>query len=140
VLGNINRQKGSALLAEVAQLLVSGAADMDLVVIGDTDPACPAGPHVKVHGEYALQELELLTRRYKVSAWLIPSVWPETFSYTTHEAIATGLPVFCLDLGAQAEAVRRAGAQGHVIACHANPTDQAKAVLQALRKVLTGAA
>jgi O-antigen biosynthesis protein len=139
VLGNINRQKGSALLAEVAQLLVTGRNDMDLIVIGDTDPACPPGPHVKVHGEYTLEELDLLTRRYKVSAWLIPSVWPETFSYTTHEAIATGLPVFCLDLGAQAEAVRRIGAQGHVIACRPDQTDQAQAVLLALRKVLIAA-
>jgi O-antigen biosynthesis protein len=140
VLGNINRQKGSALLAKVAQLLITERSDLDLIVIGDTDPACPPGPHVKAHGEYTLEELDLLTRRYKVSAWLIPSVWPETFSYTTHEAIATGLPVFCLDLGAQAEAVRRAGAQGHVIACCPDLTDQAQAVLSALRKVLVGTA
>ena len=41
-------------------------------------------------------------------------IWPETFSYTTHEAIATGLPVWSFDLGAQADAIRTT-ATGRVI-------------------------
>ena len=44
--------------------------------------------------------------KYGITDWLIPSIWPETFSYTTHEAIATGLPVWSFDLGAQADAIR----------------------------------
>ncbi|TMM49393.1 glycosyltransferase [Sulfitobacter sabulilitoris] len=140
VLGNLNRQKGSALIAEAGRLLNAGTGDLGLVIIGDTDPACPPAQGVKVHGEYRLQDLAILTRRYQISAWLIPSICPETFSYTTHEALATGLPVFCLDLGAQAEAVRAAvgkdGPQGHVIARHASLHDQAQAVLDRLRAVL----
>ena len=38
---------------------------------------------------------------------LIPSVWPETFSYTTEEAMTMGLPVACYDLGAPAERVKK---------------------------------
>ena len=56
---------------------------------------------------------ELVTR-YGISHWLIPSIWPETFSYTTHEALATGLPVLAFDIGAQGDAVR-AAATGHVV-------------------------
>jgi len=136
ILGNLNRQKGSALVAEMARQLSAGSTDLDLVVIGDTDPSCPPGPRVTVHGEYKPEDLALLARRYKVSGWLIPSIWPETFSYTTHEAVATGLPVFCLDLGAQADALRAAGAQGHVIKRSPALPDQAGAVLDQLRKVL----
>jgi glycosyltransferase involved in cell wall biosynthesis len=36
----------------------------------------------------------------------MPSVWPETYSFATREALATGLPVFAFDIGAQGEAVR----------------------------------
>lgn len=36
-------------------------------------------------------------------------------SFTTHEMLATGLPVMAFDLGAQGEAVRKA-ANGHVVA------------------------
>ncbi|MDZ4134957.1 MAG: glycosyltransferase, partial [Paracoccaceae bacterium] len=153
VLGNLNRQKGAAVVAEIARLLArdpgatnpklanlkSGTlkyGNLKLVVLGDTDPACPPGPGVTVHGAYRLEDLPLLTRRYNISAWLIASVWPETFSYTTHEALATGLPVFCLDLGAQAEALRKAAPQGHVITCPPDTAAQAQAVLAALRGVL----
>lgn len=139
VLGNLNRQKGSALLAEMAARR-DPARDPDLVVIGDTDPACPPGPGVRVHGEYRLADLPLLVRRYQITAWLIPSVWPETFSYATHEALATGLPVFCLDLGAQAEALRAAG-QGHrVVPFLPDPAAQAPLLLAALRAGTAAAA
>jgi glycosyltransferase involved in cell wall biosynthesis len=37
---------------------------------------------------------------------MIPSIWPETFSYTTSEAILLGYPVVCFDLGAPACRVR----------------------------------
>ena len=37
----------------------------------------------------------------------IPSIWPETFSYTTSEAMMMGLPVACFDMGAPAERVKK---------------------------------
>ena len=43
---------------------------------------------------------------YQVDIVLIPSIWPETFSYTTEEAIKMDLPVAVFDLGAPAERVR----------------------------------
>ena len=63
-----------------------------------------------------------LAARYGITDWLIPSIWPETFSYTTHEAIATGLPVWCFDLGGQADAVRQA-CKGGVIPIPAGMPD-----------------
>ena len=55
-------------------------------------------------------------RRHGITCWLIPSVWPETFSFTTHEALATGLPVWAFDLGAQgAAAARQPHGQGGVL-------------------------
>lgn len=36
----------------------------------------------------------------------IPSIWPETFSYTTSEAMMMGLPVACFDMCAPAERVK----------------------------------
>jgi hypothetical protein len=38
----------------------------------------------------------------------VPAVWPETYSFSTREALATGLPVIAFDIGAQGEAVGRA--------------------------------
>jgi GT2 family glycosyltransferase/glycosyltransferase involved in cell wall biosynthesis len=132
ILGNLNPQKGHALVSEMGRLLASGTRDLDLVLFGDIDPACMPPMGVTIHGPYVRADIPVLAHRYRISAWLIPSVYPETFSYTTHEALATGLPVFCLDLGAQAEAVRAAGPQGHVIARHEDQETQAQMMLDAL--------
>jgi len=133
VLGNLNLQKGAAVVAEMGRQLRVRASDIQLMVLGDVDPACPPLPGVGIHGPYRRGDFALLTQRYGITGWLIASVWPETFSFTTHESLATGLPVFCLDLGAQAEAVRAAGQQGHVIAYMPDDREQAQAVLSALR-------
>jgi GT2 family glycosyltransferase len=110
VLGNIGRQKGAALLGSLSRRLAqSGAAD--LVLIGNIDPNFPLAPQTTVHGTYARRDIPALVARYGIGCWLIPSIWPETFSYTTHECIATGLPVWSFDLGAQGDAVRAAAAR-----------------------------
>jgi glycosyltransferase involved in cell wall biosynthesis len=63
---------------------------------------------VPLHGAYVIEDIPMLAARYGVTHWLIPSVWPETFSYTVHECLATGLPTLAFDLGAQGDAVRAA--------------------------------
>jgi len=103
VLGNVGYQKGAAVLQAMARALPS---DWGLVVIGMVDPAYPLAAPAVVHGRYQLSDVTGLVARYGISHWVIPSIWPETFSFATHEALATGLPVYCFDLGAQADAVR----------------------------------
>ena len=111
VLGNIGRHKGAAVLQRLSRDLAR-SRKAGLVVIGEVDPAFPLAPPARIHGSYERRDLPGLVARYGISAWLIPSVWPETFSFTTHEVLATGMPVFAFDLGAQAEAVRAALAAG----------------------------
>lgn len=109
VLGNIGYPKGAAVLRDLSRELArTGAAR--IVVIGNIDPAFPLAPPSEVHGSYRIAEIPALVARYGISRWLIPSIWPETFSYATHEALATGLPVFAFDLGAQGDAVSAAAA------------------------------
>lgn len=108
--GNIGHQKGIEVLSRLSSLLAGQG--VGLVVIGNVDPAFPLAPGAMVHGSYEAADLGSLAARYGLSAWFIPSIWPETFSYTTHEALATGLSVISFDLGAQGEAIRRATANG----------------------------
>lgn len=111
VLGNLSVQKGLHVVDALGAMLrrdpVAG-----LVLIGDFDPAFPPPSGVTVHGAYRVEDLEKIVRRYGITHWLIPSIWPETFSFTVNEALATGLPVLAFDIGAQGDTVR-ARPNGH---------------------------
>lgn len=113
VLGNIGHQKGAAVVADLGRL-ITDIPDLGLVIIGNVDPTYMPPASVPVHGDYQIKDLTALATRYGITDWLIPSIWPETFSYTTHECLATGLPTYAFDIGAQGEAVARAK-NGHVI-------------------------
>ena len=131
VLGNLNFQKGIAFVAALAE---AARGKPRVVVIGDSDPGYALPASLRVHGAYALADLPALARSYNIGAWLIPSIWPETFSYTTREALATGLPVFGFALGAQGEALK-AHPNGHVVELGELDTT-VRALLSRLRGVL----
>lgn len=133
VLGNIGFHKGIGVLAALSQRLEK-TRQAQLVVIGNVDHAYPLASSVRVHGSYRIADIPDLVARYGISRWFIPSIWPETFSYATHEALATGLPVYGFDLGAQGDSIRRAAqatGKGKVIPLTAAPPDP-DAVLAAL--------
>lgn len=143
VLGNIGPHKGAGLLVALSRILARDRGTnrrADLVLIGNIDPSYNLAPPAKLHGDYEPAQIPGLALRYGISCWLIPSIWSETFSYTTHEALATGLPVICFDLGAQAEAVRRAmaaGAPGAVLPLQDGRADAMSVLAAAQRLVVT---
>lgn len=107
VLGAIGPQKGAAVVSALSDLL-EAEPGIGLAVIGRLAPGFPLAPEVPVHGTYEIADLPALVARYRITHWLIPSVWPETFSYTVHECLATGLPTLAFGLGGQGDAVRNA--------------------------------
>ena len=107
-LGNIGLQKGAGVLRDLAGLLAGRAGGPGLVLVGNIDPAYALPRTAPVHGDYSLTDMPALTERYGITHWLIPSIWPETYCYTLHEALATRLPVLAFDIGAQGDAVRAA--------------------------------
>jgi len=61
---------------------------------------------VIVTGEYKREELPSLIKKYNVGVVFIPSIWPETFSFTTEEIMMMELPLAVFDIGAPPERVR----------------------------------
>jgi crotonobetainyl-CoA:carnitine CoA-transferase CaiB-like acyl-CoA transferase len=107
VLGNINHQKGAGVLCALAAKIAREGGPK-LVLIGNIDPAFSLPPSVKLHRGYVSLDIVRLAQLYGVGAWVMPSIWPETFSFSTYEMLATGLPVYGFDIGAQGEALARA--------------------------------
>ncbi|MDR1360859.1 MAG: glycosyltransferase [Rickettsiales bacterium] len=99
VLGDVSyAYKGSAIIDNMAAMLPSG---VNLILIG-TDMQVPNTKNV---GKYRREDLPKIMEENDIDIVFIPSIWPETFSYTTAEAMKMNLPVACFDLGAPAERV-----------------------------------
>ena len=58
-------------------------------------------------GKYKHENLVEIVEKYDIDIFIIPSIWPETFSYTTEEIILMQKPIICFNLGAQAERVSK---------------------------------
>lgn len=112
VLGHIRRHKGAALVRALSGHLAR-SRQARLVVIGTVEPSFRLARGALITGAYKPEDLAPLARKHRITCWLVPSIWPETFSFVTHEALATGLPVYGFDLGAQGDALR-AAPNGHV--------------------------
>lgn len=99
VLGNMSHQKGAGVIRDMACNIPD---NVNIVVIGNMTNA---PDNIRVHGKYRAKNLPRIMERYNIDMVFIPSIWPETFSYTTSEAISMRLPIACYNMGAPAERV-----------------------------------
>jgi len=132
VLGDIGFQKGAKCVQAVSMKLPGDTFD-NLVVVGKLDPRYSMSEHGIETGVYLRKDIPDLAEKHNIKAWFIPSIWPETFSFTTHETLATGLPVFCFDIGAQSEAAAIAE-NGHCMPL--DWADKPQLILSYIAKVL----
>ena len=87
--------------------------EIKIVLIGNIDNEIKSDNFIKT-GSYKKEEVPELIQKYEIDEFLIPSIWPETFSYTTDEIMQLGYPLTVFDLGAPAERVKNY-AKGRVI-------------------------
>lgn len=127
VLGNVSHQKGAPVITEMAQDIPSNT---NIIVIGNM-PNAPQNVHV--HGRYSPDKLPRIMSRYNIDIVFIASIWPETFSYTTAEAMSMGMPIVCYDMGAPAERVRRYS-RGYVLT-DINPHQNLREIIEFVIKL-----
>ncbi len=131
--GNLNAQKGVSVVADLARVFAR-TGEARLVVLGEVAPECPLPRSVRVVGGYHLGDLPHLVAWHGIGLWLVPSLWPETFSYVTQESLATGLPCIGFDLGGQGDALRAQGT-GQVVSLRNDGSVDLEALLATLRAV-----
>jgi glycosyltransferase involved in cell wall biosynthesis len=61
---------------------------------------------ITITGRYNESEVFDLIAAEQPDIIFLPSIWPETYSYTLSIAMACGLPIAVFDIGAQAERLR----------------------------------
>lgn len=106
ITGAIGIPKGAEVVISIAEYIKENNLNIKLHIFGEIfDPSekLKGNKNVLQHGRYNKFNLPKLMEDNKIDVVVIPSIWPETFSYTTEEAIKMDLPVAVFNLGAPAE-------------------------------------
>jgi len=106
ILGAISYVKGSHIIKQMIQLIERDNLDINIVVIGEITETINSA-HFKSTGKYKREDLPQIIKDEQIDIFLIPSIWPETFSYTAQEVMMMELPLMVFDLGAPAERVKK---------------------------------
>ena len=108
LIGAIAIHKGYRVLHSCAIDAKTRNLPIEFVVIGFTenDERLQHTGKVFITGQFGDGELSHLLRRERPHLIMLPSVWPETWSYVLDDALETGLLVAAFDIGAIAERLR----------------------------------
>ena len=103
VIGSINEQKGLNVIQQLGRYL--NKREERIIIFGKTSENIESKA-IKIIGKYERTDLPRLIEKEAINVIFFSSIWPETFSYVTHEVTAMQIPIVCFDIGAQAEKVK----------------------------------
>jgi len=109
VLGNMTIHKGANIVASLATYLDYHDLNIMIHIFGEIIEPFESFDMIKTvvkHNKYEKTDLPILMEKNEIDLVFIPSIWPETFSYTTEESMKMQIPVAVFDLGAPAERVK----------------------------------
>lgn len=105
LLGGLGVAKGLHIVQKMCRLIDRKRLPVRIKLIGYAGEPMNEYKCYSQTGAYSTEDLPDLVEENQIDMIFISSVWPETFSYTTSEAISMGLPVACFNIGAPAERV-----------------------------------
>jgi len=105
ILGGINEAKGALVIKHLVEHIEKNNLNAKVILIGQISIPITS-PCFEVSGKYDKTKLPEIVKEKNITQFLIPSIWPETFSYTTDEIMQMGYPLIVFNLGAPAERVK----------------------------------
>lgn len=106
ILGALNTHKGAEAVQSILHVIRERNLAIRIVLIGFLDGVrIKADSHFVCTGKYKIQDLPRLIVENDIDLFFIPSIWPETFSYTTEEVVKMDMPLVTYNIGAPAERV-----------------------------------
>lgn len=110
IIGAISKTKGFDVLHACAQDAKKSKLPLDFILMGySLDDGLLRKAGVQVTGRYLENDANKLLRKLSPHVVWLPSLWPETYSYTLSLALNCGIPVFAFDIGAIASRLRALG-------------------------------
>lgn len=106
LLGVLTKHKGGEIVAELVKKIEKENLNIRVKLIGTSCVDIESQVFSQT-GMYTRGSIPRLTLENDIDVFLIPSIWPETFSYTTEEIMKMGMPIMCFDIGAPAERVKK---------------------------------
>lgn len=105
--GFISYIKGRDVLVDLINYVGEKGLDVEFVIIGTADITKKEHEVLRPieTGQYERDELPGLALEKGIDVFFIPSICPETFSFTTAEVMSMGYPIVVFDIGAPAERV-----------------------------------
>ena len=105
VIGSLNYAKGASAVNNLVNYIEEKKLHIKVTLLGEITPAF-FNSKINILGRYEKKDLPDLIEKNKINMILMPSIWPETFSYVTSEIIKMNLPLVSFDIGAQAERLK----------------------------------
>jgi glycosyltransferase involved in cell wall biosynthesis len=107
ILGNIHSvAKGAKVVQDLAAYIErNNLYNFRLINFGGIHPLYDHNL-IEKKGPYTLDDIHYQLLDNKIDVILIPSVCSETFSFTTREAIETGIPTACFKIGGQYDQIK----------------------------------
>ena len=108
LIGAMSVHKGSEFIRAIMEEIDNKKLNIKVKLIGyPVDIIFKNYDCYEVTGAYENAELPKLIYEKDIDIFLIASIWPETFSYTTEEIMKMGIPIAALDMGAPAERIKK---------------------------------
>jgi len=130
ILGTLSHIKGGDVVKALCEHINEQDLDIPITVVGSS--IVDTLPKINVHGSYTPNELPIILSRRGINVILMPSIVPETFSYTISEAMKMGLPIVAFDIGAQGNRVKQYEL-GKVVPLGSSPEEILKAIQSVLK-------
>ncbi len=108
--GNMQPSKGSTILLEMLEQELPDW--MEIYLFGDTFDGRineSLAAKLRICGAYERDTLQGLLQEHAIDLVVLPSIWPETYSYTLTEAMQAGCPVLAADVGAMGNRIKKYG-------------------------------
>lgn len=106
LLGVLCYKKGLEVIQALVQEIEQSGRNVRIRLLGISDEEIDS-PVFSQTGRYTREMLPRLTLEQDIDIFLIPSIWPETFSYTTSEIMSMHMPIAVFPIGAPVERVEK---------------------------------